>query len=91
MPPNVTIAKISGINAGQNILNMINDKELIKANPKLDGILIALGGKYAVGSIYGLFHVKGRIAYEIKKFVFYSYKRPLLKLICEGYNKLKNI
>jgi len=43
MPPNVTIAKISGINAGQNILNMINDKELIKANPKLDGILIALG------------------------------------------------
>ena len=71
MPPNVTIAKISGINAGQNILNIINNKQLIKSKPKLDGILIALGGKYAVGSIYGLFHIKGRIAYEIKKFVFY--------------------
>jgi len=91
MPPNVTIAKISGINAGQNILNIINNKQLIKSKPKLDGILIALGGKYAVGSIYGLFHVKGRIAYEIKKFVFYSYKKPLLRLISEGYNKLRNI
>lgn len=91
MPPNVTMARISGINAGQNILNMINKKKLIKANPKLDGILIALGGKYAAGSIYGLFTVKGRIAYEIKKYVFNSYRKPLLKLIKEGYDRLKRI
>ena len=91
MPPNVTIARISGINAGKNILNKIKNKKLIKANPKLDGILIALGGKYAAGNIYGLFHVKGRIAYEIKKYIFDSYRRPLIKLIKAGYKKLKRL
>ncbi len=89
MPPNVTIAKLSGINAGKNILNSIKKKKLIKCEPKLDGILIALGGKYAAGNIAGLFHVKGLLAYEIKKYVFQSYRRPLLKLIKAGYAKLK--
>ncbi len=89
MPPNVTIARISGINAGKNILNKIKNKKLIKCDPKLDGILIALGGKFAAGNIYGLFHVKGRIAYEIKKYVFDSYRKPLIKLIKSGYSKLK--
>ncbi|WP_419768838.1 NAD(P)/FAD-dependent oxidoreductase [Arcobacter sp.] len=91
MPPNVTIAETSGKIAGQNILNIINNKELIKAKPKIKGILIALGGKYAVGNIYGVFNVKGRLAYLIKKFVFFSYKKPLLNLISVGYNKLKKI
>lgn len=91
MPPNVTIARISGINAGKNILNKIKNKKLIKCNPKLDGILIALGGKFAAGNIYGLFHVQGRIAYEIKKHVFTSYRKPLLKFIKAGYSKLKKI
>lgn len=91
MPPNVTIARISGTNAGRNILNLIEDRGLRRCNPKLDGILIALGGKYAAGSIYGLFNVKGRLAYEIKKYVFHSYRKPLLKLIKSGYAKLKKL
>ena len=91
MPPNVTIARISGINAGKNILNKIKNKKLIKCDPKLDGTLIALGGKFAAGNIYGLFHVQGRIAYEIKKYVFDSYRKPLIKLIKAGYSKLKRI
>lgn len=89
MPPNVTIAEISGITAGKNILNMIKKKKLDKCNPKIKGILIALGGKYAVGNIYNLFHVKGLLAYYIKKYVFLSYKKPLLKLIKNGYSHLK--
>ncbi len=91
MPPNVTIARISGTNAGKNILNIINKKKLIKCQPKLDGILIALGGQYAAGNIFNLFHVKGRLAYEIKKYVFTSYRAPLLKLIKTGYSKLRKI
>jgi NADH dehydrogenase len=66
MPPNVTIARISGTIAGKNILNTLDKKPLIKCNPKLEGILIALGGKYAAGNLYGLVHVKGIIAYIIK-------------------------
>lgn len=91
MPPNVTIARISGTNAGKNILNLIKNKKLIKCDPKLDGILIALGGKYAAGNIAGLFHVKGIVAYQIKKYVFDSYRKPLLKLIKAGYSKLKKL
>ncbi len=91
MPPNVTIARISGTNAGRNILNMIADRGLIQCKPKLDGILIALGGKYAAGDLMGLVNVKGRLAYEIKKYVFSSYRKPLLKLIRTGYSKLKKL
>ena len=91
MPPNVTIARISGTNAGQNILRLIKKKKLIACDPKLEGILIALGGKYAAGNLYGLIHVQGRIAYEIKKYVFSSYRKPLLKLIKAGYARLKKL
>jgi len=89
MPPNVTVARISGTNAGKNVLNMISKRPLEKCNPKLDGILIALGGQYAAGDIYGILTVKGRLAYEIKKYVFHSYRKPLIKLIKKGYAKLK--
>ncbi len=91
MPPNVTIARISGTTAGKNILNMIEKRGLHECKPKLDGILIALGGKYAAGNLYGLLNVKGRIAYEIKSYVFSSYRKPLIKLIKKGYNRLKKI
>ncbi len=89
MPPNVTIARITGTTAGKNILNKINNKKLIKCDPKLEGILIALGGKYAVGDLYGIVQVKGIFAYLIKKYVFSSYRDPLLKLIKIGYSRLK--
>ncbi|RXJ85787.1 NAD(P)/FAD-dependent oxidoreductase [Arcobacter cloacae] len=89
MPPNVTIARITGTTAGKNILNIINNKKLIRCNPKLEGILIALGGKYAVGDLFGIIQVKGILAYLIKKYVFSSYRTPLLKLIKTGYSKLK--
>lgn len=89
MPPNVTIARISGTVAGKNVLKSIEGKSLIKTNPKLDGILIALGGEYAAGNLFGLIHVKGKLAYFIKKYVFHSYRKPLLKLIKSGYNRFR--
>ena len=92
MPPNVTIARSSGTNAGKNILRLINNnQELIKCKPKLDGILIARGGEYAAGDIKGIFTVKGKLAYFIKQYVFYSYRKPLLKLIKKGYLRLKKL
>lgn len=53
-------------------------KDLIKCNPKLEGILIALGGKYAVGDLYGIVQIKGILAYLIK-YVFSSYRDPPIK------------
>ena len=91
MPPNVTIARISGTDAGKNVLRHMQNKQLQKCRPKLDGILIALGGEYAAGDIKGVFTVQGKIAYEIKKYVFHSYRKPLLKLINTGYQRLKKL
>ena len=88
MPPNVTVARASGINAGKNILNIIEQKDMIKCDPKLEGTLIALGGKYAVCDLYGMIQVKGLLGYLIKQYVFFMYKFPLLKYIKNGYNKL---
>lgn len=91
MPANVTVARSSGKTAGKNILNAIRNKKLEACSPKLEGTLIALGGKYAVCDLYGLVKVKGFIGYLIKQYVFLRYKLPLLKIVKKGYNKLSNL
>ncbi len=91
MPQNVTVARASGITAGKNILNMIENKKLEKCNPKPEGTLIALGGKYAVCDLYGLIQVKGFIGWFIKQYVFIRYKLSLLSIIKNGYNKVHKI
>lgn len=88
MPANVTVAKISAKCAAHNILNSIKDKELKACDPKLEGTLIALGGRYAVCDLYGLVQVKGIIGHLIKQFVFLRYKLPLLRIIRNGHKKL---
>jgi len=90
MPANVTVARASGVIAGKNILKSIENKDLLKCNPKLEGTLIALGGRYAVCDLYGIIQVKGFIGYLIKQYVFFRYKLPLLKYIKNGYSKLMN-
>ncbi len=85
------LLEFSGTCAGKNILRHIGKKKLLACNPKLEGVLIALGGKYAAGNLYDLVNVEGRIAYEIKKYVFSSYRKPLLKIIKAGYKKLKKL
>ena len=88
MPANVTIARASGIRAAKNILNAVTNKKLTSCNPKLEGTLIALGGRYAVCDLYGIVKVKGFIGHCIKQYVFLRYKFPLLQYIKKGYNKL---
>jgi len=91
MPQNVTVARDSGIIAAKNILASINDKTLKKCDPRLEGTLIALGGKYAACDLYGLVKFKGKLAYMVKQYAFFAYKFPLLKYIKNGYKKLHNL
>ena len=88
LPANVTVAKISARCGAHNILNSIEGKELKPCDPKLEGTLIALGGRYAVCDLYGMVQVKGFIGYLIKQFVFLRYKLPLLRIIKNGHKKL---
>ena len=90
MPANVTIARASGQTAAKNLLRILNNKEPVSCNPKLEGTLIALGGKYAVCDLYGILKVKGFIGYAIKQYVFIRYKLPLLKFVKKGYQKLSS-
>ncbi len=91
MPQNVTVARDSGITAAKNILALLKNEPLKKCDPKLEGILIALGGKYAVCDLYGVIKFKGYLAYMVKQFVFFSYRFSLLKYIKNGYKKLHNM
>lgn len=88
MPANVTVARASGISAAKNILNQVENKKLQTCKPKLEGTLIALGGRYAVCDLYGLVQVKGFIGHLIKQYVFFRYKLPLIQYIKKGYHKL---
>jgi NADH:ubiquinone reductase (H+-translocating) len=88
--PNVTTARLSGIVAGCNVLNLIDKKKLVSIPKFIEGIMIALGGSYAAGSLFNLFYVKGRVAYYIKHFIFKMYRSPLLKITTRGYYKLKS-
>jgi len=88
--PNVTTAKMSGIGAARNILRLIAQENLQAVYPKLDGTLIALGGYYAVGDLYGKIAVKGIIGYCIKQFVFFYYRFPLLKYLKRGYERFRD-
>ncbi len=87
--PNVLTSRISGVGAAQNILRLITNKPLKSVYSRLDGTLIALGGYYAVGDLYGIVAVKGFLGYLIKQSVFFIYRFPLLKLLKKGYLKIK--
>lgn len=90
MTENVILAKTTGILAAKNILNLLGNKKMQKSNPKFKGTLIALGGKYAVCDIYGMFQIEGFMAYLIKKYLFLRYRWPLLKYIKAGYKIFYN-
>lgn len=87
--PNVTTARISGTGAAENILRHISGAPMHPVYPTLDGVLIALGGCYAVGDLYGKIAVKGFIGYLIKQFIFFQYRFPLLKHLKKGYAKIR--
>ena len=59
-----------------------------RANLKIKGISIALGGKYAVINLKFI-HASGYSAHPIKKFIEKIYKWPLWWLTYKGYKKMK--
>ncbi len=87
-PANVTIAVKSASVCAKNIISHIKNSPLSEFVPKIEGVLVALGGRYAVGLLYDKIKVKGIFAYMIKHFVFIRYKLPLLKYLKIGYSKI---
>ena len=86
-PPSVPTAEQSAKSVEKNIKNLIDKKPLVKCNIKHPGVLIALGGKYAVARIGKNFMVSGFIAFIIKKVALLKYKLPLTYISKKGYEK----
>jgi len=87
VPPTAQSAEQSGTTAGYNIVALLKGKKMKKADIKLRGLAIALGGRYAIIDA-GLFCIDGIVAYIGKKFIEKSYKWPLRLRARNGFNKI---
>lgn len=89
LPPTAQTAMQSGALSAVNIINTLDNKPLQKADLKLEGIAIALGGKYASIDT-GFMRLYGYPAYLIKKIIERRYKWPLWLLAGKGFNKISS-
>ncbi|WP_295419207.1 FAD-dependent oxidoreductase [Sulfurovum sp.] len=89
LPPTAQTAIQSGEIAAKNIIRSLHDKTLKKANIRMKGIAIALGGKYAAIDL-GFIHFHGYSAYLVKKVTERLYKWPLWWLASKGYTKINS-
>ena len=87
LPPTAQTAIQSGELAAINIIRSLLNKNLKKANLKMKGIAIALGGNYASIDL-GFIRINGYIAYLIKKLIERLYKWPLWWLASKGFRKI---
>ncbi|QOP43385.1 hypothetical protein FJR45_05230 [Sulfurimonas sediminis] len=76
LPQTAQTAEQSGVIAAKNILRTIQQKPLIKANIKIYGLAIALGGKFAIATA-SFVKVDGILGYLGKKAIEQFYKIPL--------------
>ncbi len=76
VPPTAQSAEASGTAAGENIRRLLQGHAMKPADIRLQGLAIALGGKYAVLDA-GFFRMYGFGAYVGKKIIEKWYKWPL--------------
>jgi len=74
VPPSAQLAISSGEYVANNIKSQIENKPKDKFITTSNGVLVSLGGEYAIGLLYNKIFVKGYIAHKIKKFVTYMHK-----------------
>ncbi len=76
LPPTAQTAEQSGVVAAKNILKTIEKKPLIKADMKIYGLAIALGGKFAIATT-SFIKIDGILGYLGKKAIEKFYRIPL--------------
>ena len=87
LPPTAQIAEKSAAYVVKNIVQLENNKALEPFDATVDGVFIALGGKYASGMLFGKIKVKGYIAYFLKKMITRVYRFGLELKVNAGYKK----
>jgi NADH dehydrogenase len=83
LPPTAQIAERSAEYVAEAIINPIGELKPFSAS--VLGVFVALGGKYAVGEMFGKIKIKGYLAYLMKKGITFTYHRGLSLRINAGY------
>ncbi len=87
LPPTAQTAIQSGEHAANNIILTQTHQSLKKANIKIQGLAIALGGKYAAIDL-GFIRMSGYPAYLVKKLIERLYKWPLWWTAYRGFKNI---
>lgn len=91
LPPTAQIAEKSAEYVAKSILTTMEGKTSNPFHADVSGIFVALGGKYAVGEMFGFLKIKGYPAYLLKKAITYAYFLGLHLRINAGYkNRIKD-
>lgn len=85
--PTADVAEQMAELCSDNIMNLVNKKELKKHNIKSRGILVALGRRYAVGKVFN-FYIKGYVAFLMKKLIEKNYFIKLDRQSRKGCSKI---
>lgn len=85
LPPTAQIAERSAEYIAKAIRAHIDEVRVEKFQMSIMGMFIALGGKYAVGELFGILKVKGYSAYLLKKGITYAYYVGLRLRINTGF------
>ena len=87
LPPTAQIAEKSALYVTKCIEKSEQDQPLKPFETKIDGVFIALGGKYALGMLYNKIKVEGYLAYLLKKLITRFYRFGLELKVNAGYKK----
>jgi len=72
LPPTAQIAEKSAEYAAKSIKNALEKRRTEPFRGRLDGMFIALGGRYAAAEIFG-FRFSGAAAYYMKRLITFIY------------------
>ncbi|MBV5320489.1 MAG: FAD-dependent oxidoreductase [Sulfuricurvum sp.] len=73
LPPTAQTSEQSGALAAENILALIKGGEMRRSQMKMEGMMVALGGKYAAISLLGWIRISGLVGYWIKTIIMRGY------------------
>ncbi len=85
LPPTAQTAERSAEYAALSIKQTLEHSEVKPFNASIDGVFVALGGKYAVGEMFKVVKVKGYSAYLLKKLITYTYYIGLKLRVNTGF------
>ncbi|MCH9812814.1 MAG: FAD-dependent oxidoreductase [Epsilonproteobacteria bacterium] len=89
LPPTAQVAEKSAAYVAKSIIKLVEGEHVAPFDVKIDGVFVALGGKYAIGTLYEKIKVEGYLAYLLKKVITRFYRFGLELKVNAGYKKRK--